>query len=65
MAKVIMADNFDRDCWMGDDILVAESVPEEAAEKIVNQINKSYVHGNSHHIWKVKPDDYQLQKFEP
>ncbi len=60
MAKVVLVDNFDRDCV--DDFLYKEGLTDEQAQKIANEYNESV---GDYDPWYavVKSDYYKLKTF--
>ena len=61
--KIVQTDNFDRENV--SESLIAENVPEFWAEKIVTLLNDKYSGSTTSFFCQVKPDDYQLYKWEP
>ncbi len=60
--KIVRTDNFGRDHV--SDVLVAENVPAEYADRIAIGLN-AQTHVNSDEYFVVRPDDYKLYRFEP
>ena len=62
--KIIRVDNFNREYI--PDSLVAENVQFEGYAKVMcDALNNRYSDAHSPDFFVVKPDDYELQKFEP
>lgn len=62
MAKIVIIDNFNRDSV--SDRLHSEGHTEEDAKTLCEQLNaREGSHSPNYYV--VKPDDYQLYKWEP
>ena len=60
--KIIQVDNFDRDSV--SDILIAESMTDYWANKIVSWLNKKFSNEDSSPLFfKAVSDDYKLYKY--
>jgi predicted DNA-binding ArsR family transcriptional regulator len=46
------------------DILVADNLPRDQAEALVNRLNDEVQEGDTY-FYGVRPDDYKLYKWEP
>lgn len=60
--KIVRLDNYGRDHV--SDVLVAEAVPVEYAQRIVDLLNSQFS-DCSDEYFTVKPDDYKPYRFEP
>jgi hypothetical protein len=63
MPKVVCIDNFNRDTV--SDTLVIDNLSQGVCELIANERNGQYGGPHSSSYFVVKPDDYQLYKWEP
>lgn len=61
--KLVLVSNFDREDV--DDILLAENVNVRYADDIVQMWNAKYSSDTSMYYCQIKPDNYDLKKWEP
>jgi hypothetical protein len=61
--KIVGKSNFDLDNV--NDILVAENVNLEYADRILDFINDKFTSSSSGYYFFLEKDDYKLYKFEP
>lgn len=63
MAKVISIDNFGRETV--SDVLVKDMLTDEEAKVMAKDLNEKFGGPTASRFYVVKPDSYQLYRFEP